>query len=41
VRVRGREEEVFCGIIVRRNGIESAVEGIGNVLRYCSKEERD
>jgi hypothetical protein len=32
---------VFCGIIVRRNGIERAVERIGNVVRYSSKEERD
>jgi hypothetical protein len=32
---------VFCGILVRRNGIESAVEGIGNVVRYSRKEECD
>jgi hypothetical protein len=41
VRVRGREWEVLCGIIVRRNGIASAMERIGNVVRYSSKEEWD
>jgi hypothetical protein len=32
---------MFCGNIVRRTGIECAVEGIGNVVRYSSKEEWD
>jgi hypothetical protein len=32
---------VSCGMIVRRNGIEIAAEGIGSVLWYDSKEEWD
>jgi hypothetical protein len=30
---------VWCGMLVRRNGVESAVEVIGSVVRYFSKEE--
>jgi hypothetical protein len=32
---------MWCGIVVRRNGNESAGERIGSVVRYYSKEEWD
>jgi hypothetical protein len=39
--VQVRDLDGWCGNIMRRNGIESAWAGIGRVVRYCSKEERE